>query len=303
MYVDLLLSFNLAVNYFLLHITAVITGRKAQVLRTFLSALLGAVFLLLLLFYDEPSSLINIIGKILLPLFMVLLAFNPKHLSEGFILFFVFYLSSLVLGGVILLFTLWEGSRPQDITQVYFITAPSTMYFLISGIFLYGLAFLIPKYVNEKLKFNRLSENLYLELSMEGKTKTLSAFLDTGNMLKDPFTGKDVAVAKYSAVKELLPAQAFRLLDMDKDKRWEQLEDLYYSSSSNTCSFLLIPYKTIQGEGLMPAFKPDSIALWFKGKKFTLPGDLVIGIPQEGFSDFECDLLLPMDIYEKVEKL
>ncbi|MDO9534541.1 MAG: sigma-E processing peptidase SpoIIGA [Bacillota bacterium] len=296
MYLDLVLFLNLAVNFFLLWLTGLVAHQKSFVLRLLAGSAVGSAYLLVL-FIPSLSSLFSWLGKILLPLLMIYISFRPRGFKQGIVIFMIFYLSSFALGGLILAFSLW-GKYPVDFAGgIYFLPAPSLFYLILAGSFLYVLVRWLKPLLIEKLNYHLPSGELEVEISFGGRSKKLSAFLDTGNMLKEPFSGSPVAVAAYPVIKELLPREICKALSGKGGMDWSKLETAL-TGIKNASRFCLVPYHSIQDGGLLLAFKPESFKLWQKEKHFTIKEQVIVGIQQEQYSlGAEHEVLLPLDIW------
>jgi len=296
MYLDLVIILNAAVNFFLLWLTGLIVEQKTTLKRLAAGSMLGAAFILVLLL-PLGSALFTWLGKLLLPPAMILLSFRPRLLRQGILLLLVFYFCSFAMGGLVLAFGLW-GQSPVDLSRgVYHLNAPSLFYLLLAGIFLYILARCFGPLFLEKLNFRLPAVDLQLEISFCGKSKTLCAFLDTGNMLKEPFSGSPVAVAAYPVVEELLPPEVCRFLKSNKKMDWNLLEKAL-TGLNNAARFCLVPYRSLHGEGFLLGFKPENVRLWQKGRSLALLKKIVIGIQQEQFiPEAGCDVLLPLEVW------
>ncbi|RJX29037.1 MAG: hypothetical protein C4554_01570 [Dethiobacter sp.] len=295
MYLDLVIALNAAVNFFLLWLTGLIIHQKTTLKRLVAGSVLGAVFILVLLL-PSGSSLFTWLGKTLLPPVMILVSFRPRLVSQGILLLLVFYFCSIAMGGLVLAFSLW-GRYPVDFSRgIYYLPAPSLFCLLFAGIFLYFLVRWLQPLLLEKLNFHLPSVDLQLEISFCGKSKKLSAFLDTGNMLKEPFSGSPVAVAAYPVVEELLPPEVCKVLNSSRKIDWDKLEKAL-TGINNAARFCLVPYRSLQGEGFLLGFKPENVKLWQKGRNINFKGKIVIGIQQEQFaSGTEYEVLLPMEV-------
>jgi stage II sporulation protein GA (sporulation sigma-E factor processing peptidase) len=296
MYLDLILLLNLAVNFFLLWLTGLVAHQKTFALRLLAGAAVGSAYLLVL-FIPSLSYIFSWLGKIVLPLLMIYISFRPRGLTQGVVIFIIFYLSSFALGGLILAFSLW-GKYPVDFVEgIYYLPAPSLFYLVIAGSLLYVLVRWLKPLLIEKLNFHLPAEEMEVEISFDGKSKRLSAFLDTGNMLKEPFSGSPVAVAAYPVIKELLPREICNALSGKGKMDWSKLEKAL-TGIKNASRFCLVPYHSIQDGGFLLAFRPESFKLWQKEKYFTINEQVIVGIQQEQYSsDAEYEVLLPLDIW------
>jgi stage II sporulation protein GA (sporulation sigma-E factor processing peptidase) len=296
MYLDLLIILNTAVNLFLLWLTGFIIQQRATFKRLVAGSLLGGVFIL---FFLLPSgeTIFTWLGKALLPPIMVLVTFRPRLFQQGILLLLLFYFCSFAMGGLVLAFSFWRQSPVDFSGGIYYLPAPSLFCLLLAGITLYTLARWFRPLLLEKLNFHIPALDLKLEIAFCGKSKTLSAFVDTGNMLKEPFSGSPVAVAAYPVVRELLPPEVCSFLSSSKTMDWNLLEKAL-TGINNAARFCLVPYRSLHGEGFLLGFRPEKVTLWQKGRSFTFIKKIIIGIQREQISpDAEYEVLLPLEVW------
>ncbi|NLL20113.1 MAG: sigma-E processing peptidase SpoIIGA [Firmicutes bacterium] len=302
MYIDLILSLNLVVNFFLLWLTGLITHQKTTFFRLFLGSVAGAAYLLVL-FIPIRLLFFTVSGKIILPLLMILFSFRPRKLIQAVILFITFYLCSFAMGGLVFAFSLWAKFPLDYYRGVYNLPAPSIKYLVFSGALLFLLVRWLQPILLEKLNFHLPATALELEISFGEKNKKLAAFLDTGNMLKEPFSGLPVAVAAYPAVKELLPQEICHVLSNNGHMDWALLEKALTSASSADASkYCLVPYCSLHEEGFLLGFRPERAALWQEDRVYKLKDGIIIGIQREkdGFPA-EHEVLLPLEVWRSAD--
>ena len=105
-----------------------------------------------------------------------------------------------------------------------------------------------------------------------GNAITLHALVDSGNLLRDPLSGRGVIVADRDRFRNRLP-QAL-------------LDDRFPTDHSLACRTRLIPVKTAAGDGILRAILPDSLTV-FDGKSRQAADYLIaftsLGNRVEGF--------------------
>lgn len=117
-------------------------------------------------------------------------------------------------------------------------------------------------YIKENKKMKNLYNNYYkVDIYFTNKEKlSLVGFVDTGNNLYDPYKKRPII---------LMPS---KYLKNDK--------------------YLLVPYHTINGQGLLKCIKPDIIFIEGIGYK----GNVLIGFSDEFKSDLGVDVILHRDL-------
>ena len=255
-YVDVLVAVNLFVNYFLLLTVAGFFHISASRLRMVLGAAIGALGSLVILLPSLPP-LVSFLIKLVLSVFIVVTAFGAPSL-----LFFLrtvggFYMTSFGFAGAML--ALWYLAAPSGM-----IIKNSVLYFDISPLML--LALTVVCYAGVSL-LNRLTGQrqptalfCFVTVRAQGKSVRLTTKIDTGNSLKEPFSGYPVIVAEYQCVQELVPpAVRSYLFVAAGEKRGEVQPGLR-----------LVPFRAVGGEGILPAFRPDCIEIQTAKERITV---------------------------------
>lgn len=225
-YVDVLVALNFFITFLLLLVTAKLSKRKADIKRTVAAALLGGAYSPVILI-DDMGALLSLALKLLAAFLIVLTAFKLRtfvvYLKEVAIFFFV----NLMFVGIMV--GLWLIFKPAGVvinnTTVYFDVSAKLL--LFSAVAAYLISGLIIKVYNNKTASKELYE---ITVYLNGEKVKFFAFADSGNKLKEPFSGLPVIVA-HTGLFEKVP-----------------------------CS-RVIPCKTVSGDGALYAFKPDRVAV------------------------------------------
>lgn len=296
LYLDLVITLNVAVNFLLLKITGQIARQKTTFFRLLLGSALGGIILLLIVFPTGFSLLLSWPGKLLLPVAMIILAYRPRRWKDALLLLLLFYLCSFILAGLVIAFLLWNNYSLAHSLDIYFLCSPSLFHLFGAGIFLFIFVRWVSPLLEEKFKYYSLGKDYQVQVSLFGKKKKISAFLDTGNMLKEPFSGLPVAVVSYAAIAELLPPEICAVLEEGPQIEWGRLEKALGGCGAEL-KFRLVPYSSLNHDDYMIAFRPEEITIWQKGKEIALKGGLIIAIAQQNFNcGEEYEMLLPLDI-------
>ncbi len=295
-YLDLVMALNFVVNFFLLKITGLIARRKAAAGRLAAASVLGAAYIIF--FVLPPNPLIfSWIGKTLLPLGMVVLAFNPRNRSDGAIMFVLFYLCSFAMGGLVLAVSLWVDFPVYLPGAAFQLHAPSLPHLFLAGVLLYTAASRMGGVMVEKLNFRLPSTSVPVVIGFGGKRIKLSAFLDTGNMLKEPYSGSPVAVAPYWAVKELLPAGMRVLLQEEKKLDWLELQK-FLAEVQDPSRYCLVPYRSLNEKGLLLAFRPETVELCRPDGRQAFKGGLTVAVLNgQSSAGADYEMLLPLEAW------
>ncbi len=106
--------------------------------------------------------------------------------------------------------------------------------------------------------------------------------VDTGNTLHEPFSGECVIVGNrelFGSFPELVQA--------------EKQESGMLSGRS----IRLVPYRTIEGEGLLPAFKPEKITVISGGRSYNVSAYVALN-NAGGFTE-DCGAVVPAELIMK----
>lgn len=258
-YIDVLISINLFINYFLLLTVAKILNMAPARKRFIFAALIGSLFSLVILLAPINGLLSGVI-KLVMFVSIVLVAFGFVSLKVFLRNIATFFGVNFLFGGVI--FCLWYFVAPNSI-----LLNNNMIYFNISPIFLVIVTFIAYLIIRAMKVFTGAREisSLSYEILIRanGKTVALKAKVDTGNTLKEPFSGVPVVVASYDFVKSLVPTAIKAQISLhSKNLSWQNI-----NTNDELKNIRLIPFKTVSGDGLFPAFKADFIEIYSEKKE------------------------------------
>ncbi len=235
-YADILVALNMIVNYFLLRACAAVTGSDCKTVRMFLSSLAGGLFSLII-FVDGIPALINAVIKTSFLCFMVSAAFGFGNLKSFVKNCSAFLVANFGFAGIMLAFSVFVAPQKTLYKNgiVYFDIDIITL--TISALICYGILSALTRFSRSRAP----AESIYeLTVTYNGKTITGKALYDTGNSLRDSFSGRPVIIAERDFAEKL----------------FEENEDI-----TTQKSFRLIPYSTIKNGGALPAFLAENITL------------------------------------------
>ncbi len=175
-YLDLVFILNFSFDLLLLLSVSIVLKRNSKFLRLGLGALLGSLTTIFL-FFKMSVILLNIL-KILMSIGMVLVGFGYKDIKYTLNNLLYLYLVSIILGGF--LYYLNINYYEEINYGVLLIISPLILVlYIISS---KNLKTSYNNYYNCRIYFD---EQNYIDVS---------AFLDTGNKLKDPYTNKGIII-------------------------------------------------------------------------------------------------------------
>ena len=223
-YLDVLLIFNLYMNYLLLSLTAKITHIRFVFWRGLFGAGIGSLASCSL-FLPELPFLFSGLLKLLTALLICLSAFGKKRLLRNCTAFFG--ISFLVSGALYAL---------SMCTQMDSVHQNGSFYFDISLSYLIGftvIAYLILSVMQFLYDRNQFADRNYqIIIRYQSRTASLDGFADTGNSLTDFYSGKPVIICDGSLLENIQPEHSH-----------------------------ILPYLTVAGSGTIKVFQPDEIVI------------------------------------------
>ncbi len=294
-YLDVILLENLCMNYIILFATGLIHRTKIKKIRILFSSLMGGVYSILS-FALVLEVYSNIIFKILLSIVMVYIAFYPSNVKMLVKELIIFYLVSFAFGGCA--FALLYFIKPQDILMrngVLTGTYPIKIALLggMVGFVIVNIAF---KVVKGKLS----KKDMFCEIIiyLNEKVKKIKAFIDTGNLLKDPISGMPVVVVESVELEEMIPREIMKHLnEILEGKEYDILSQM---PTAYQLKFRVIPFSSLgKQNGLLLGFIADKVELETEERKEEL-SNVIIGIYEKNLTKNGAYTgLVGMDIIER----
>ena len=243
-YVDVLFSLNMIVSFLLIKSAASLCREKPHTLRVLIGSLLGGVYSL----------------SIFLPPLHIFFVFAARAVFLCVVCLCVFGFGSLrrflrcfgILCGVTFGFAgvitaVWLLLKPQGLA-----VRNGSVYFDVSflALVLGGTAFYVAARIFGKIfeKNHREQMQVMVSISYKGKTVTANGLIDTGNTLKDSFSGKSVSIIDQSLALRLLPLEYASAVFSPIGTQLPQ-------------GMHFIVSDTVGGTSLMCAFNADSVKI------------------------------------------
>ena len=260
-YVDLVLLLNFGFDLILLFGVAIILRRQTNLFRLVLGGLLGSVTIFFM--FIQVSSLLLFFIKIFISIGMVLVTFGYQNLKYTFKNLFYLYTSSILLGGFLYFLNL-EFSYKNEGLIFYFdgLSVNVIVLIVLSPIIIYS-------YVKQGLLLKN-QYNKYYNMDIyfrNGRILSVTAYLDTGNQLVDPYKRRPILLLNSNLLK----------IDYYKD------------------NLLLVPYDAINYHGLLKCIIPDKI--FIQGVGFRK--HFLIGISNEKIKMEGIDCIIGNRLLER----
>lgn len=236
-YVDILVVLNTLVNYFMLCAVKKIMREKTSRLRIAAGALIGGISSLLI--FAESLGAVMTLLKILISFLTILVSFKlttfKKFLKNTLCLFFICFVfgglmfaAYMCFGADALIYT--NGIVYFDIDMTFLIACSAAAYIIISA---------VTRFLDKKAP---RSKEYFVTVEKNGKTFSCTALMDTGNSLREPFSGYPVVMADKSVFIKLFG------------------DDRPIDKMTAEGGFRLVPVSTVNSEGVAKAFRPDSLS-------------------------------------------
>lgn len=261
-YIDLVLLLNFLMDFILLFGVATLLRRKTTLKKLLLSSLVGSITIFSM--FIELSSLALFIIKILISIFMVVIAFGIKNINYILKNLFYLYTSSIILGGFLYFLNI-EFSYKNEGLVFYFngLSINVIVLIILSPVIIY---FYVKQGIELKNHYNHYYNiDIYLK---SGEVISATAFLDTGNHLTDPYKKRPIIL-------------------IDKD-----LIEINYNSNP----VLLVPYDALNYHGLLKCLKPDKV--FIQGVGFR--SNFLLGISNEKINLDGVDCIIGSTLIERI---
>lgn len=258
-YIDVILFLNFSFDFILLFLVSYILKRRSKIYRIILGALAGSMSIFFLFL---PLSTISLfLLKLLTSIIMILITFGYKDIKYFKKNFLYLYTISIMLGGI--LYFLDVTFSYKNTGLVFFNNGLSINFIIlliISPILLYF-------YLKEQKEYKKNYTLIHkVEINLDNKKYIYTAYLDTGNKLEDPYKKRAI------------------LLIYDKNLNFN------YEDS------ILVPYKTLDGNGVIKCHKIDSLKIDDK----EVSNNILVGKSKDKFNIEGVDCILPNKIKEEL---
>ena len=245
-YVDLFFLINFSMDFLCFYLSGKLLSRRMSLLRMLLASALGGIYANLALLVSL-GGILEIIVDVAVCIIMCLIAFwkNGGVIKNTL----VYIATSMVLGGFMtaIFQLLNRADLPLDAVDA-------------DGISVWILALLavvstlICIFAGRFFKSRSTKRTTTLTVHMRKNHKTLAAFCDSGNLLRDPISGKPCVIADAQSLRGTLPDS---VIDLSLDK---------YCSGNVTDEEILprirlVPTKTATGGGMMVCVRVDKLII------------------------------------------
>lgn len=237
-YLDIVFLENFLLNFIIIFSTSLITKSKTTLFKMVITSAFGSLFSISEYIYFGIKENEKFIFKFVLSIVMINMTFGFKKKKLLFNLV-VFYLVSLSFGGLSFATLFFINSEKIIIKNDMFLEISLLESIVIASIICFVLILVL--IVCLKIYEKKKSELIEIEIINNGKTHKVMALYDTGNLLKEPITQKDVIIVEKS---ELYDICDNNFLDSIKDI----LNGKWIGDENSNYKFCLIPFSSLGNE-------------------------------------------------------
>lgn len=266
-YLDIVFLENFLLNFIIIFSTSLITKSKTTLFKMVITSAFGSLFSISEYIYFGIKENEKFIFKFVLSIVMISMTvgFKKKKLLFNLV---VFYLVSLSFGGLSFATLFFINSEKIIIKNDMFLGISLLESIVIASIICFVLILVL--IVCLKIYEKKKSELIEIEIINNGKTHKVMALYDTGNLLKEPITQKDVIIVEKG---ELYDICDNNFLDSIKDI----LNGKWIGDENSNYKFCLIPFSSLGNEnGILIGFKPDYIKVNIEEEIFK--NEVFVGI-------------------------
>lgn len=195
-YGEFLFAENFITTFLLLSLTAKLVGQKSVLRRRILASVLGAIssFMIFLNLTPFYSIALRLASGIL----CVLVAFGKLYVIRLAAIYFILTFTS---GGMVMALMLWIQESAINHQGILYIESLTYFKLLSIGILAFGFTYWFIKLIVGR----NLGSNLVgiAKLVIDDNSYVFKAFIDSGNSLREPISGKPVILIDKKAAKKL----------------------------------------------------------------------------------------------------
>lgn len=250
-YVDVLFLINLCMDFLALYIAGGVLNLQRQRSSLIFASVLGGAYAVIAALYPGNATLGILIGGAA-SILLCYVAYGKKTGARSFsFVCVVFYVISWLLGGMIGAFYGLLSRFFEDREDLYrALTDGDGRIAVFFGIA--GTAATLIGLIKRHFAFQRQARTVTLSLTALGRSKTVSALVDSGNLLADPLSGRPCIVLHPDVAQELLPRDVLTF--------WRSGGvDPTVLGPKTARRIRLIPAETVGGHDLLVGYLPDRV--------------------------------------------
>lgn len=258
-YIDVIFIENLIMNLSIILSEAIILKLTTGFFRKFLASIVGTFLYIFQMFFQ--ITYLRLITSII----VVLIAFKPNKIKMFFKELIVLYFITFLFGGISFAIMNLKNNGVWKIAGGVLVGNFNLIFVFSSAFIGFAILYFILKEKNKHV-FKRII------IGVDNFEFMINVFLDTGNLLREPYTDKPVIIVEKKAVNELIG-----------EKCGENFEKIIQGKVSVPIGMFLIPYRSLgNSHSFLLGIKPTYIKEENSKKIYN---DLVIGVCSENISE------------------
>ena len=285
-YVDLFFMINFSMDFLCLFLCAKLMSERIRVGRFILAASFGGIYASAALFLSVGGGAAALMDMVACAVLAFIAFFSRGRLRSLPALSVVYIAVSAVLGGFMtLLFNFFNRlGLSQKISGGESAEDSLSVWLLLILAVIGGAAARIWVVFFKKKGLAREAE---IEVFFEGRSVRLRAMADSGNLLRDPISGKPCVVIDRKYLFGVFPAG---LLSLSRSHS-SSIGDIPHEYARRIC---FIPTKTAVGEGLLMGVRADRVSVIREKSRKDV--EAVVVISELGKSACGCGALIPPEL-------
>ena len=268
-YLDIVLLENFIMNYIIIFSTAIISKSRIRYFRIFLASFLASLYSILNYTCNFKYSQ-NFFIKIIISILIVFLVFESYRIKIIFKQLILFYLVSFTFGGIVFMLLFLINPSNIKMKEGFLIGTYPVKVTILGGIIGFFVICCVSFVIKDRLR--KKSMLCDLEIFYKGKYKKIKTMIDTGNLLKEPISQKDVIIVEKNSLKEIVSSKILDNIDNILYGKW-----IDAANDVHSYHFKLIPFTSLGNEnGLLIGFEPDFVKI-INDEEY-IRDDVIIGI-------------------------
>ena len=282
-YADVLFLINFSMDFLSLYICARVLHKRIWTLQMTVSASLGGIYSVARIFFD-PSLILQLVFDVAVAMLMCFIAYGRgRRIRSLFGDTLVFFVCEMLFGGI---FTASYNLFGKDVA--YSVKSISDIGLVENDmpIWLFAVlavaSALVTYLAGLLFKSSGAKKSVRIRISLDENKTYILALVDSGNLLRDPISGRAVIIVGYDTLKTFLPRSLKNALVCDK---------IGGDLGEKTYGMRFIPYESVGKSDVFIGFIPDGLGVYRKDGWEEIDAVIAIDKNRERFG--ECEALIP----------
>lgn len=252
-YLDVFFVINFIMDYMVLSVTFSLLEERSRIWRRLAASFFGGIWAVLVIIlmknHGQWRILLNFATYTLITVFMLLIAADRLDKKKLLRAYFTMFVTAFCLSGIC--YIVWYHT---SVGYLFAVGQLRTVHLIIGVVALCGIKSAVKMFLRVRRNFG--SDLCKVELTIENNRIQLRGLIDTGNVLKDPYTGKSVHIVRSDVLKNV---------PLEK----EDFARLHYR---------LVPFHSVgQEAGMIPVIDVDCMKV-FDCRRMIFKDSAAIGI-------------------------